>query len=50
MGPGMRLRAEADLAGADRGPQLALGQVGLGWNPSVLSPMIAAVGIGPKEV
>jgi hypothetical protein len=50
MGPGVRLRAEANLASDDRGPQIPFGRIRLGGNLSVGGPVIEAVAIRPEAV
>lgn len=43
-------RTAADLAGDDRGPQVALGAGVLGGDSPVVSPLIEAVDMGPADV
>lgn len=50
VGPSVRLRTEADLAGDDRGPQIAFGEVVVGGDPPILGPVIEAVDVGPEDL
>ena len=50
MGPGVRLRPEADLAGDDGGPQITLSEVVVGGYPSIVGPMIEPVGVSPEDL
>ena len=43
-------RAEADFTSNHRGAEVAFGEVVFSRNPSILSPMIEALSVNPKEV
>jgi hypothetical protein len=48
--PGIRWRAETDVAGDDGRAQIPLGHVVLGRDPPILGPVIEPVGVGPQEL
>jgi hypothetical protein len=48
VGPGIRPRAAADVAGDNGGAPVAFGEVVLVGYPPVIGPVIEAVGIGPE--
>jgi hypothetical protein len=50
-GVGARIRwgAKTDLGGDDRGPQVPRGEVILGWDLTVLDPVIEASGMGAED-
>jgi hypothetical protein len=50
MGTSIRGRAEADFAGDDGGPEVALREVVFIWDLSVLCPMIEAMSVIPEEI
>ena len=50
MGTSIRGRTEADLAGDDGGPEVALREVVFSWDLSVLCPMIEAMSVIPEEI
>jgi len=49
-GSGIRLRAEADFSGNNKRTQLALGQVVVRRNSTIISPMVKSLGLFSKDV